>query len=108
MYELGRNPTYWQPGKPGVDVLRVPLYRSNDEIVRALVANEVDWASLFFPDIEKDWVAEDPARHQYWYPDIGPTVLLLPQHAQQALRRRRGAQGPQHGPRPAADHARRR
>jgi peptide/nickel transport system substrate-binding protein len=76
VYELGRNKTYWQPGKPAVDVLRVPLYRSNEEIVRALAADQVDWASLFFPDIEKEWVAKDPARHQYWYPDTGPTVLL--------------------------------
>jgi peptide/nickel transport system substrate-binding protein len=76
VYELGRNKSYWQPGKPAIDVLRVPLYRSNDEIVRALLADQVDWASLFFPDIEKDWVSKDPARHQYWYPDTGPTVLL--------------------------------
>jgi peptide/nickel transport system substrate-binding protein len=52
------------------------LYRTNDEIVRALLADRVDWASLFFPDIEKQWVATDPARHQYWYADSGPTVLL--------------------------------
>jgi peptide/nickel transport system substrate-binding protein len=76
VYELGRNAAYWQPGKPVVDVLRVPLYRSNEEIVRALLAHEVDWASLFFADIEKKWVAPDPARHQYWYADTGPTVLL--------------------------------
>jgi peptide/nickel transport system substrate-binding protein len=76
VYELGRNPNYWQPGKPSVAVLRVPLYRTNDEIVRALLADRVDWASLFFPDIEKQWVATDPARHQYWYADSGPTVLL--------------------------------
>jgi peptide/nickel transport system substrate-binding protein len=75
-YELGRNARYWQPGKPALDVLRVPLYRSNDEIVRALLADKVDWASLFFPDIETGWVAKDPARHQYWYADSGPTVLL--------------------------------
>ena len=36
VYELGRNKTYWQPGKPTVDVLRVPLFRSNEEITRAL------------------------------------------------------------------------
>jgi peptide/nickel transport system substrate-binding protein len=76
VYELLRNPNYWQAGLPGVDVLRVPLHRSNDEIVRALNAGLVDWASVFIPDIEKDWVAKDPARHQYWYPDTGPTVLL--------------------------------
>lgn len=76
VYELGRNKSYWQPGKPTMDVLRVPLYRSNEEIVRALFADKVDWASLFFPDIEKEYVAKDPARHQYWYADSGPTVLV--------------------------------
>src|SRR5262249_29000217 len=25
----------------------------------------------------KTWVAKDPSHHQYWYPDCGPTVLLL-------------------------------
>jgi peptide/nickel transport system substrate-binding protein len=76
VYELGRNPKYWQAGKPGVDLLRVPLYRSNEEILRALRAAELDWASLFLPDVEKGWVAADAAHHQYWYPDLGPTVLL--------------------------------
>jgi peptide/nickel transport system substrate-binding protein len=76
VYELGRNERYWQSGKPAVASLRVPLYRSNEEIVKALSADELDWASLFLPDIESSWVAKDPARHQYWYPDFGPTVLL--------------------------------
>jgi peptide/nickel transport system substrate-binding protein len=76
VYELGRNERYWQSGKPAVALLRVPLYRSNEEIVKALSADELDWASLFLPDIENSWVAKDPARHQYWYPDFGPTVLL--------------------------------
>jgi peptide/nickel transport system substrate-binding protein len=76
VYDLGRNPKYWQTGKPGAAVLRVPLYRSNEEIVKALAADELDWASLFLPDIEKNWVAKDPARHQYWYPDFGPTAML--------------------------------
>ena len=76
VYELGRNPKYWQVGKPGVDLLRVPLYRSNEEMLQALQAGELDWASLFLPDVEKAWVAADPARHQYWYPDLGPAVLL--------------------------------
>ena len=76
VYELAKNPRYWQLGKPAVDRLRVPLYRSNDEILRALNEGELDWASLFVSDIEKRWVARDAARHLYWYPDIGPTVLL--------------------------------
>ena len=76
VYELGRNTKYWQSGKPAVGTLRVPLYRSNEEIVQALAKGELDWASLFLPDIEANWVAKNPSRHQYWYPDLGPTVLL--------------------------------
>jgi peptide/nickel transport system substrate-binding protein len=75
-YELGRNPHYWQPGKPAVSSLRVPMYHSNQEIVKALEKSELDWASLFIPNIEKAYVAQDPARHAYWYPDFGNTTLL--------------------------------
>jgi peptide/nickel transport system substrate-binding protein len=76
LYELGKNPRYWQAGKPAVSVLRVMAYKSNDDIFRALKAGELDWASLFLSDVEKRWVAGDPARHQYWYPDLGQTVML--------------------------------
>ena len=76
LYELGRNPYYWQPGKPLVRSLRVGMYHSNQEIVQALEKGEVDWASLFIPNIEKTYVAQDPARHSYWYPDFGNTALL--------------------------------
>jgi peptide/nickel transport system substrate-binding protein len=76
VYELGRNPRYWQKGKPAVDTLSVPLYRSNDEILRALEGGALDWASLFLDEAGRRWVAKDSARHLYWYPDVGPTVLL--------------------------------
>ena len=75
-YELGRNPHYWQQGKPLVTGLRVPMYHTNQEILQALEKGELDWASLFVPDIEKAYVAKDPARHTYWYPDFGNTTLL--------------------------------
>jgi peptide/nickel transport system substrate-binding protein len=76
VYELARNPRYWQKDKVQVAALRVPLFRNNQEILKALSDGEVDWASLFVEDIEKRWVASDPARHLYWYPDYGQTVLL--------------------------------
>ena len=72
----GRNKAYWQPGKPAVDVCAFPSTRSNQDIVRAMLADEVDWASLFFPDIEKDWVTKDAARASVLVRDFGPTVLL--------------------------------
>jgi len=76
LYELGRNPHYWQPGKPVVPSLRVAMYHNNREILKALENGDLDWASLFVPNIEKTYVAQDPARHTYWYPDFGTTTLL--------------------------------
>jgi hypothetical protein len=40
-----------------VDVLRVPLYHGNDEILRALEGGTLGGASLFLDDIERRWVA---------------------------------------------------
>jgi peptide/nickel transport system substrate-binding protein len=76
VYELGKNPKYWQKDKPVIDGVRVPLYRTNEEIERALSGGSLDWASLYLDDIQTRWVAKDPARHVYWYPDIGPTVVV--------------------------------
>ena len=76
VYELGRNPHYWQPGRPKVNSVRVAMYHSNQELKQALEKGEVDWASLFIPDIEKSYVAQDPTRRAYWYPDFGTTTLL--------------------------------
>jgi len=76
VYELGLNPKYWQKDKLGIATLRVPLYHTNVEMLAALEAGDLDWASLFVSDIEKVWVAKDPARHLYWYPDYGQTAVL--------------------------------
>jgi peptide/nickel transport system substrate-binding protein len=76
VYELGRNPKYWQKDRPLVQTVRVPLFRTNDEILRALEEGSLDWASLFVEDVENRWVAKDPARRLYWYPDFGQTALL--------------------------------
>ena len=72
----GPEPEVLAEGQALVSALRVPLYHTNAEMLRALEAGELDWASLFVDDVEKRWVAKDPARHLYWYPDFGQTVLL--------------------------------
>jgi peptide/nickel transport system substrate-binding protein len=76
VYELGRNPRYWQKGKPEIAAIRLPLYPSNADLTRALEDGTLDWASLFLPDIERTYVGKDPGRRLYWYPDLGPSVLL--------------------------------
>lgn len=78
VWELGRNPRYWQPGKPAVAALRMVAYPSNDQADLALVEDEIDWAGNFVPAIERTFVARDRRHHGYWYPTLGSTVFLYP------------------------------
>jgi peptide/nickel transport system substrate-binding protein len=78
VYELGRNPRYWQPGRPAVQALRFPALPGNDRANLALVFDEVDWAANFVPAIDRVYVARDPAHHAYWFPLSGGTIFLYP------------------------------
>ncbi len=77
LYQLGRNPHYWQ-GLPKVTALRFPAYASNDQANLALVAGEVDWAGNFVPAIDRVYVGADPAHHRYWFPLVDGTIALYP------------------------------
>jgi len=76
VWELGRNPRYWQPGKPALEALRFLVYPSNDQANMALVSGELDWAGNFVPAIDRTYVAADPAHRTYWFPLVGSTVFL--------------------------------
>jgi peptide/nickel transport system substrate-binding protein len=76
VYELGRNPYYWQEGKPAVEALRFPAFPSNDRANLALVFDEVDWAGNFVPAIDRVFVARSPETHAYWFPLTGSTIFL--------------------------------
>lgn len=76
VYELGRNPRYWQEGLPRVEALRFPAYPSNDRANLALVFDEVDWAGNFIPAIDRVYVERDPGNHRYWFPLTGSSIFL--------------------------------
>jgi peptide/nickel transport system substrate-binding protein len=76
VFVLGRNPHYWQPGKPAVTRLRMPAYPGNDEASLALVADQIDWAGNFIPDIGKVYDKRDPAHHHHWFPLVASPGLL--------------------------------
>lgn len=75
-YEVLKNPSYWQEGKPYVEGFRFPAYPSNDAANLATVSGEVDIASNFIPDIENVYVAKDPENFHYWFPPTGAAVHL--------------------------------
>lgn len=76
VFELGRNPYYWQEGAPRVEALRMPALPSNDRANMALVFDEIDWAGNFVPAIDRVFVARAPDRHAYWFPLTGSTIFL--------------------------------
>ncbi len=83
IWELGRNPTYWQ-GTPAVEALRFPAISSNDQALLALVQGEVDWAGSFVPAVERTFEARDPHFHA-WSPPLGDTVFLYAQQTREPL-----------------------
>lgn len=76
VYELGRNPRYWQPGKPAVTGLRFLAFPGNDQANLALVEGSVDWSANFVPAIDRTFVARDPEDNHYWFPLLGSMIFL--------------------------------
>jgi peptide/nickel transport system substrate-binding protein len=76
VYQVEKNPNYWQPGKPYIQGFRNPAYPGNDQANLATINGENDYAANFIPDIEKTFVAKDPTNHGYWFPPLGGTVML--------------------------------
>ncbi|MEO3892012.1 ABC transporter substrate-binding protein [Nonomuraea sp. B5E05] len=75
LYEMVKNPSYWQPGKPEVPVLRFPAYTAN-AVQTALQQGEVDWAGAFVPDIQKIYVQGKPEQNKFFFPPEGVVTLL--------------------------------
>jgi len=87
VWELGRNPRYWQKGKPAVEALRFPAFPSNEQVTLALINGEIDWAGNFIPAIDRIFVKRDPEHHHYWFPRAGGSIFLYPNHTRPPLDR---------------------
>ena len=76
IFELLKNPTYWQEGKPQIPGLKLPTFTDNAAVNLATVNGELDWAANFIADIENTFIAKDPENFHYWFPATGATVHL--------------------------------
>lgn len=77
IYVLGKNPHYWQPGKPSINELRYPSYASNTSADLLLSSGQVDWTGLFIADINKTFVQRDATHNHYWFPPSNVVALYL-------------------------------
>ena len=76
VWELGKNPNYWQQGKPHIEKLIFPTFSNNEQITLALLSGKLDWAGAFIPAIDRIFVDKDPQHHHYWFRDTGYSTFL--------------------------------
>ena len=76
VWELGKNPNYWQPGKPHIEKLTFPTHSNNEQTTLSLLSGKLDWAGAFIPAIERIFVDKDPEHHHYWFRDTGYSTFL--------------------------------
>lgn len=77
LYVLGRNPNFWQPGKPYIDELRYPSFNSGASADLVLSQGSLDWSGLYTPSIQKTYVNSDPDHHHYWFPAWNDVMLYI-------------------------------
>ena len=65
-----RNPNYWQRGLPYLDTVNYPAFLDNDPANLYLATGQAQWGGQFIPNIETNYVAQDPAHNKYWFPPI--------------------------------------
>ena len=76
VWELSKNPKYWQEGKPKIEKLRFPAFLSNEQATLALIKGEVDWSGNFIPAIDRIFVDKDPENNHYWFPKSGGSIFF--------------------------------
>lgn len=76
IWELGKNPNYWQQGKPKINKLTFPTFPGNEQVTLALISGNLDWSGAFIPAIERVYVQKDPEHHKYWFPQTGHTTYF--------------------------------
>jgi peptide/nickel transport system substrate-binding protein len=75
-YVLGKNPHYWQPGKPHFAGIRYPAYSPGSEN-EAIVQGTVDWGDAYLPNVGKTYIAKNPKDFHYWFAQTGGTIPLV-------------------------------
>jgi peptide/nickel transport system substrate-binding protein len=76
-YVFGRNPHYWQKGKPKIACLEYVQAASNDAALALIQSGQADWTHNFVPNVEKAYVAKDPAHYHAFYATTAYPVSLM-------------------------------
>ena len=74
-FTMQANAQYWG-GKPKVGKVAVPVYASNNTVLSALEANQLDWAGNFLSGLQSTFVAPDPTHHKVWFAPVNTNAYF--------------------------------
>lgn len=77
VYEVDRNPNYWQEGKPYIKGVRTVGYSGNDTAATMFVNGDVDWTGTFFPNVDEAVIAQNPTDLHCWWPTVTSDQLFM-------------------------------
>lgn len=77
LVRMVKNPNYWQKGLPKVKELRFPAYKDNATAELAMDQGNVDWNSIFAPNLDQTYVKRDPQHYHYWFAPSDVLYLLV-------------------------------
>jgi peptide/nickel transport system substrate-binding protein len=75
VFQLDRNPYYWQECQPSYQGIRVTAYSGNEAQVAAFIDGQIDWAGTVLPNIDQAVIAHNP-NISYNPNPSGMTVLM--------------------------------
>lgn len=78
-FEIGKNPYYWQAGKPAFRGIVWKAFADASAASLAMVNGDLDWSNLFISDPANNFVANDPVNpaNRYFILEEGPNMAIL-------------------------------
>ncbi|MED4226272.1 ABC transporter substrate-binding protein [Neobacillus cucumis] len=76
VYKLKKNNTFYDKASYKVPEIDFKAFNSNESAQLALVNGQLDWASMFIPDVDKVYASKSSDFH-YWFP-ASSTINLYP------------------------------
>ncbi|CCQ98127.1 ABC-type transporter, periplasmic subunit [[Clostridium] ultunense Esp] len=67
VYKLKKNDKFYDADSYKVPEIQFKAFNSNDSAQLALVSGQLDWASMFIPNVDKVYASKSPDFH-YWFP----------------------------------------
>lgn len=74
---LVANPHYWMPGEPRIKYILFPAYSSNVPAAEALYSDQIDWAGLFEPGLQQNFIARNPSYNHYYFATAYSYPIML-------------------------------